>query len=57
MKKLTALHQYNADGEDEVDLDPGDEVLELDPDDDGWTRVRKEDGGEGLVPTNYLGQN
>jgi len=56
-KKLRALHQYNADGEDEVDLDPGDEVLELDPDDDGWTRVRKEDGGEGLVPTNYLGQN
>lgn len=56
MKKLKALHQYIAEAADEVDLDPDDEVQELDPDDGGWTRVKKEDGEEGLVPTNHLGQ-
>ena len=56
-RRLRALHQYCADGEDEIDLDRDDEVLELVPDDGGWTTVRKEDGEEGLVPTSYLGQN
>ena len=56
-RRLRALHQYCAEGEDEIDLDRDDEVLELVPDDGGWTTVRKEDGEEGLVPTSYLGQN
>ena len=45
---------YIKEEEDEVDLDNGEEVEELNPDDGGWTRVRKEDSEEGLVPTDSL---
>ena len=50
-----AIYSYAATDDDEVDLEPGDEVEAVTPDKDGWTLVKKRDGASGLVPTNYLG--
>ena len=33
----------------------GEGVDVVEEDVDGWTKVKKEDGAEGLVPTSYLG--
>ena len=30
------------------------EVEEMEPDNEGWTKVHKKDGKQGLVPTSYL---
>ena len=52
--ELRVVHEYRAATSDELDLDPGERVEEVGPGDPGWTRVRKEDGQEGLVPTDYV---
>ena len=38
-----------------ISLTEGEEVEEVTPDEDGWTVVRKRNGGEGAVPTKHLG--
>ena len=53
--KLVALYSYAATDDDELDLEAGDEVEKVTPDNDGWTLVKNTDGASGLVPTNYLG--
>ena len=50
-----ASYSYVATDDDEVDLEPGDEVEAVTADKDGWTLVKKGDGTSGLVPTNYIG--
>merc|ERR1712013_261580 len=54
-KKLLALYDYEATDETEVDLNADEKVIEVKPDDGGWTMVRREDGSEGNVPSDYLG--
>jgi len=54
-KKLYALDDYEATDETEVDLTADEQVTEVHPDNDGWTNIRKEDGSEGYVPSDYLG--
>ena len=55
------IYDYAAEDEDEVSLAAGEEV-EVFPEasqthaEDGWTKVRKRDGNEGIVPTDYLGK-
>jgi len=55
MKKMCAVEDYNAQDDNEVDLYEGEEVTELQPDVEGWTMIRNENGEEGIVPTDYLG--
>ena len=33
----------------------GEVVVVLGEDDEGWTKIKNQDGDEGFVPTNYLG--
>ena len=54
-KKLCARYDYEATDETEVDLYADEEVTEVEPDNGGWTIVRREDGSEGNVPSDYLG--
>ena len=54
-KKFLALYDYEATDETEVDLYADEEVIEVKPDDGGWTMVSREDGSEGNVPSDYLG--
>ena len=59
MLLAVGLYDYAAEDEGEVSLAVGEEV-EVFPEasqtqaEDGWTKVRKRDGNEGIVPTNYL---
>ena len=40
-----------------ISLTKGEEMEEVTPDEDGWTFVKKRDGGVGAVPTEHLGMN
>jgi len=55
MKKMCAVEDYIAEDDNQVDLYEGEEVTELQPDVEGWTMIRKENGEEGFVSTDYLG--
>ena len=55
VKRLHSNYKFEATDETEVDLYPEEAVIEIQPDEDGWTLVRKGDGSEGFVPTEYLG--
>merc|ERR1711892_1367445 len=39
-----------------LDLDVGETVEELEPDNEGWTKLEKSNGKVGIAPTNYLGK-
>ena len=54
-KKLCVLYAFEAMDETEVDMYADEEVTEVQPDNGGWTVVRREDGSEGNVPSDYLG--
>ena len=49
-----ALYDYPKNYEDDVSLTTGDKVEILEEREGGWTMVKKADGKEGLVPTNYI---
>ncbi|KAL3476892.1 hypothetical protein BJX99DRAFT_227105 [Aspergillus californicus] len=49
------LYPYQATGADEVNVQDGEEVTIVEPDDgSGWMRVRSESSAEGLVPASYV---
>lgn len=51
----TALYQYDATGDDEASLSPGEQFTVIDEDDgSGWTMIHLNNGSEGLVPTSYI---
>ena len=39
----------------QISLRDGEEVVEVNPDNNGWTVVRNGDGHQGGVPTKFLG--
>lgn len=50
-----ALYQYDATGDDEASISPGEQFDVVDEDDgSGWTMIRTSQGREGLVPTAYI---
>ena len=53
-KNYRAKQSFHDDEDDYVDLKTDEEVEELEPSDGGWTKIQKQDGAKGLVPTNYL---
>ena len=53
-KKFLAKESFHDDEDDYVDLKTDEEVEELEPSDGGWTKIQKQDGAKGLVPTDYL---
>ena len=55
-RKIKALCSYKG-GPGMISLTKGEEMEEVTPDEDGWTVVKKRDGGVGAVPTEHLGMN
>lgn len=50
-----ALYAYDASGDDELSVTPGEELQVVDADDgSGWTMVLTSNGTRGLVPTSYI---
>ena len=54
-KKIQAIYNYEPQQGDKLTLYEGEVADVLKEDEDGWTMVKKADGGEGFVPTSYLG--
>lgn len=53
--KASANYPYDADGDDEISLRPGESYDVLEEDDgSGWTTLRAGTGAQGLAPTSYL---
>jgi hypothetical protein len=50
----TALYDFDADGEDELSVREGDDLVVLERDSDEWWKCRNEAGAEGVVPASYL---
>ena len=53
-KQFCAKHNFHDDDNDTVDLSKDEEVEEIEPDKGGWTKVKKTNGTQGLVPTTFL---
>ena len=53
-RKVKAVCSYKG-GPGMISLTKGEELEEVKPDEDGWTVVKKRNGGEGAVPTKHLG--
>ena len=53
-KKFLAKQTFHDEEVEYVDLETDEEVEQLEPSDGGWTKIQKQDGAKGLVPTNYL---
>ena len=54
VKRMQALYDYEAQGEDELNLYKGDTIIVIQEDDgSGWTEGELETGGSGLFPTSY----
>lgn len=52
---VTVTFPYEAQEEDELTIDEGEQILKLtDPDSEGWCRGRKTDGTEGMFPADYV---
>ena len=54
MKKYRAKQSFHDKEDGCVDLCTDEEVEEVEADDSGWTKIKKRDGAQGLVPTAYL---
>ncbi|KAF5331711.1 hypothetical protein D9611_007701 [Ephemerocybe angulata] len=50
----TALYDFKADGEDELSVSEGEQLLILERDGDEWWKCRNANGTEGVVPAQYL---
>ncbi|KAK4985220.1 Protein BZZ1 [Elasticomyces elasticus] len=49
------MYPYKQNGDGEISVDEGREVVVLEPDDgSGWLKIRSPTGAEGLVPTSYV---
>lgn len=53
----TLIYDFEPSTELELAVSTGDIVDLVEPDQEGWTKVRRADGTEGLVPTSYLGSS
>ena len=53
-KFVKVIHKYDAEEDDEMDMEPI-EMLKLleSPDDEGWALAVKEDGTEGMIPIDF----
>jgi actin cytoskeleton-regulatory complex protein SLA1 len=49
-----ALYDFDADGDDELSVKAGEELVILERDGDEWWKCRNAHGGEGVVPASYL---
>jgi hypothetical protein len=49
-----ALYDFNADGEDELSVSEGEQLLVLERDGDEWWKCRNQHGREGVVPAQYV---
>lgn len=53
-RRAKMIYNYEANGEGEVSVEEGNEVVILEYDDGGWTKVRTSSRECGLVPTSYI---
>lgn len=49
-----ALYDFTADGEDELSVQEGEDLVILEQDGDEWWKCRNTHGAEGVVPASYL---
>lgn len=49
-----ALYDFTADGDDELTVLEGEDLIVLDRDSDDWWKVRNSNGQEGVVPASYV---
>ncbi|GMH55354.1 hypothetical protein TrRE_jg6667 [Triparma retinervis] len=49
-----ALYDYQADGEGEITITEGEEIVIMNENDDGWWMGKKDNGEKGLFPGNYV---
>ena len=56
MERLRALYDFDAANELEVSVKVGDLLYLVMERDDGWSQCQTENGGDGLVPTAYVGR-
>lgn len=52
--KIKALYSYEPQGDDEIEMQAGEEFVVVERDVGGWVKVRTESGHEGLVPGTYV---
>ncbi|CAG8466236.1 3320_t:CDS:10 [Diversispora eburnea] len=52
--KAKVIYEYDADGDDEINLKEEEVVVILDKSDDDWWKGRNENGEVGLFPSNYV---
>lgn len=50
----TVLYEYNATGDDEISVLPGDQFTLITGDEGGWSEIRLSNGNSGMVPTSYI---
>jgi len=48
------LYDYQADGEGEISITEGDQIVIMKENDDGWWMGKKDNGDKGLFPGNYV---
>jgi len=53
VKKLLALYSYNGEEDGSLMMEAGEELFILEEDTEGWTRVRRNNGEEGFIPTSF----
>lgn len=51
---VIALYDFNADGEDELSITEGEQLVVLEKDGDEWWKCRNARGQEGVVPASYV---
>ncbi|RXW25299.1 hypothetical protein EST38_g582 [Candolleomyces aberdarensis] len=53
-ENASALYEFKADGEDELSVAEGEQLIVLERDDDDWWKCRNAMGAEGVVPAQYV---
>ena len=55
-QRQKVMFTYESSGGGDITVLAGDEVVILEPDSGGWSKVRSGAGEEGIVPSSYLGE-
>jgi hypothetical protein len=54
LKKYKVIHAFKAEGDGEIDVDEGEVLVALSVEENQWANVRKDNGTEGYVPSEFI---
>ncbi|ESK97599.1 cytoskeleton assembly control protein sla1 [Moniliophthora roreri MCA 2997] len=54
VERVTVLYDFTADGDDELTVSEGEQLVVLEKDGDEWWKCRNQKGREGVVPASYI---